>query len=293
MSFNLDVRPEVAAFALAMERKLRANDHKGGWGDEDRDWLIGRIKDETKELEEIVNLHESPTVEQSHDVLFWRNVEQRVLDEAVDVANFALMVADRCDALHSPMEITVMSAAETELAELHAELDKHRAPPAATAHERLRALMVDRLRAADAVLDRAREAVVTARAEGRRRLPDERDSVVHKFVVGGQEGYLIVGLYEDRTAGEMFLRMSTGRELPPQDVAALIRGLSDCFSIAVSLALQYGAPLALLVSQFARTNFEPAGATGNPKLPRASSLADYWFRWMAMKLLPAPEGDTP
>jgi ribonucleoside-diphosphate reductase alpha chain len=109
----------------------------------------------------------------------------------------------------------------------------------------------------------------------RRKLPDERRSITHKFSVAGHEGYIHVGLYETGEPGEIFVRMAKE--------GSTISGLMDSFATAVSLALQHGVPLKLLIDKFSRTRFEPSGFTGNPELPRASSIMDYLFRWLASK----------
>lgn len=111
----------------------------------------------------------------------------------------------------------------------------------------------------------------------RHRLPDERASITHKFNVGGHEGYLTIGLYEDGTPGEIFLRMAKE--------GSTISGLMDSFATAVSLALQYGVPLRDLVTKFSHLRFEPAGFTTNRDIPMAKSLVDYIFRYMATKFL--------
>ncbi len=117
----------------------------------------------------------------------------------------------------------------------------------------------------------------------RRRLPDERASITHKFNVGGHEGYLTIGLYEDGTPGEIFLRMAKE--------GSTISGLMDSFATAVSLALQYGVPLKDLVNKFSHLRFEPAGFTTNRDIPMAKSLVDYIFRYMATKFMSQTEKD--
>ena len=92
----------------------------------------------------------------------------------------------------------------------------------------------------------------------RRRLPDERHSLTHHFSVGGQEGYVTIGLYEDGLPGEMFIRMAKE--------GSTVSGLMDSFATAVSLALQYGVPLQVLCDKFSHTRFEPSGWSGNPKM---------------------------
>lgn len=113
----------------------------------------------------------------------------------------------------------------------------------------------------------------------RQRLPEERKAVVHHFSVGGHEGYLIVGLYEDGRPGEIFIRMAKA--------GSTIAGLTDSFGIAVSMALQYGVPLPVLCAKFSHTRFEPSGWTTVKEIGYAKSLMDYMFRWLSLKFLPA------
>jgi ribonucleoside-diphosphate reductase alpha chain len=116
----------------------------------------------------------------------------------------------------------------------------------------------------------------------RRRLPDERHSLTHHFSVGGQEGYVTVGLYEDGLPGEMFIRMAKE--------GSTVSGLMDSFATAVSLALQYGVPLQVLCDKFSHTRFEPSGWSGNPKIGYAKSLTDYLFRWLELRFLKGEQG---
>ena len=125
----------------------------------------------------------------------------------------------------------------------------------------------------------------------RRKLPDERQSLTHKFSVGGHEGYITVGLYDDgATPGEIFIRMAKE--------GSTISGLMDSFATAVSMALQYGVPLQVLVDKFQHVRFEPSGWTGNSEIPYAKSIMDYIFRWLGAKFI-SPEykqtevGETP
>lgn len=116
----------------------------------------------------------------------------------------------------------------------------------------------------------------------RRRLPDERHSLTHHFSVGGQEGYVTVGLYGDGLPGELFIRMAKE--------GSTVSGLMDSFATAVSLALQYGVPLRVLCDKFSHTRFEPSGWSGNPKIGYAKSLADYLFRWLELRFLKGEQG---
>lgn len=120
--------------------------------------------------------------------------------------------------------------------------------------------------------------IESARKPLRQRMPDERKGLVHHFSVGGHEGYVVVGLYEDGRPGEMFIRMAKA--------GSSINGLMDSFGIAVSLALQYGVPLKVLCDKFSHTRFEPSGWSGVKEIGYAKSLMDYLFRWLALKFLP-------
>src|SRR5207244_2197233 len=111
----------------------------------------------------------------------------------------------------------------------------------------------------------------------RRKLPDERQSVTHKFAIAGHEGYIHVGLYDTGEPGEIFVKMAKE--------GSTISGLMDSFATAISLALQHGVPMRLLCDKFSRTRFEPYGFTENPEIPRASSIMDYLFRYLASKFV--------
>ncbi len=115
----------------------------------------------------------------------------------------------------------------------------------------------------------------------RRRLPDEREAITHKFTIAGHEGYITVGKFEDGKPGELFITMSKQ--------GSTISGLMDSFATSVSIALQYGVPLRVLVQKFIHSRFEPSGFTGNPEVPVAKSIMDYIFRWLALKFLSTDE----
>ncbi len=115
----------------------------------------------------------------------------------------------------------------------------------------------------------------------RRRLPSEREAITHKFSIAGHEGYITVGKFEDGTAGELFIVMSKE--------GSTVSGLMDSFATAISLALQYGVPLKVLVNKFSHSRYEPSGFTNNPEIRIAKSITDYIFRWLALKFLPAGE----
>ncbi len=132
--------------------------------------------------------------------------------------------------------------------------------------------------------DRGAKASVTAKGAPvakRRRLPDERQSITHKFSVAGHDGYLTVGMYEDGVPGEIFIVMAKA--------GSTLSGVMDSFATAVSLGLQHGVPLRLLVGKFSHIRFEPHGFTKNPDIPIAKSIVDYIFRWLGIKFL----GESP
>ncbi|HEY1685722.1 MAG TPA: LAGLIDADG family homing endonuclease [Tepidisphaeraceae bacterium] len=112
----------------------------------------------------------------------------------------------------------------------------------------------------------------------RRRLPDTRNAITHKFDVAGHEGYITAGLYEDGQPGEVFITMAKE--------GSTIGGLMDAVATLVSVSLQYGVPVESLVRKFEHVRFEPSGMTRNPEIPIAKSLVDYIFRWLAMEFVP-------
>ncbi|MGN6188705.1 MAG: vitamin B12-dependent ribonucleotide reductase, partial [Conexibacter sp.] len=117
-----------------------------------------------------------------------------------------------------------------------------------------------------------------AAAPARRKMPRERQSLTHKFAVGGHEGYITAGLYEDGSVGEIFLT-DIGKE------GSTLRGMMNSFATAISIALQYGVPLETLVRKFSYMRFEPEGMTMNTEIPFAKSLPDYIMRWLASRFL--------
>ncbi len=120
----------------------------------------------------------------------------------------------------------------------------------------------------------------------RRRLPDTRQSITHKFSVTGHEGYLTVGLYEDGQPGELFITMAKE--------GSTVGGLMDVIGTCTSMALQYGVPLITLVDKFRHARFEPAGMTSNKDIPFAKSLIDYIFCWLGCRFIPGyAEKNTP
>jgi len=120
----------------------------------------------------------------------------------------------------------------------------------------------------------------------RRRLPDTRQSITHKFSVQGHEGYLTVGLYEDGQPGELFITMAKE--------GSTVGGLMDVIGTCTSMALQYGVPLIALVDKFRHARFEPSGMTSNKDIPFAKSLIDYIFCWLGCQFIPGyAEKNTP
>jgi ribonucleoside-diphosphate reductase alpha chain len=115
----------------------------------------------------------------------------------------------------------------------------------------------------------------------RRRLPNDCESIRHKFEIAGHEGYIHVGFYEDGTPGEIFIKMAKE--------GSTISGLMDTIATLTSMALQYGVPLEVLVNKFGHVRFEPSGFTKNPEIPMAKSLTDYIFRFLGSKFLSADQ----
>ncbi|HMM97231.1 vitamin B12-dependent ribonucleotide reductase [Phycicoccus sp.] len=131
--------------------------------------------------------------------------------------------------------------------------------------------------------DKAADAVKAATAEvvekvvyrpTRERLPKRRTSQTTSFAVGGAEGYLTAGTYDDGRLGEVFLKF--GKQ------GSTLAGVMDAFSIVTSVALQYGVPLETFVEKFTNMRFEPAGMTDDPDVRMAQSLMDYVFRRLAL-----------
>ena len=112
----------------------------------------------------------------------------------------------------------------------------------------------------------------------RRRLPETRSAITHKFDIAGHEGYLTIGLFEDGYPGEMFITMAKE--------GSTIGGLMDSVAALTSISLQYGVPLEALVRKFTHQRFEPSGFTKNPQIRRASSIIDYVFRWTGIQFIP-------
>ena len=124
-------------------------------------------------------------------------------------------------------------------------------------------------------VEQAGEQLLAPPEPHRVRLPDERQAVTHKFSIAGHEGYITVGLYPNGKPGEMFISMAKE--------GSVVSGLMDSFATAVSIMLQYGVPLKVLVSKFSHMRFEPSGMTSNPNIPMAKSVMDYIFRWLDHK----------
>jgi ribonucleoside-diphosphate reductase alpha chain len=125
------------------------------------------------------------------------------------------------------------------------------------------------------------KAVAAATHLRRRKLPDTRRSITHKFSIAGYEGYITVGMYEDGNPGEIFITLGKA--------GSTLAGFADSFATAISFALQHGVELRFLVDKFTHVRFEPSGFTGNQEIPLAQSIVDYVFRWMALQFLPKEE----
>src|SRR5712691_6644272 len=111
----------------------------------------------------------------------------------------------------------------------------------------------------------------------RRKLPDERKSITHKFSIGGHEGYIIVGMYKEGNPGEIFIKMAKE--------GSTLSGFMDGLALSISIGLQYGVPLKGIVDKLTNTRFEPSGYTENPNIRYSSSVLDYIARWLGGKFL--------
>ena len=130
----------------------------------------------------------------------------------------------------------------------------------------------------DEIVEQAVSKALAEVGPRRKRMPRERQSITHKFSIGGHEGYITAGMYEDGSIGEIFLT-DIGKE------GSTLRGMMNSFATAISIALQYGVPLETLVRKFSYMRFEPEGITGNPEIPFAKSMPDYIMRWLASRFL--------
>jgi len=119
---------------------------------------------------------------------------------------------------------------------------------------------------------------------GRRKLPNDRKSITHKFDIAGHEGYITVGMYEDGTPGEVFLMVSKE--------GSFISGVLDSFATMISIALQHGAPVSLIINKLRDQSFEPQGYTSNPEIKFAKSLSDYLARFLDQKFGEAEKKPT-
>lgn len=111
----------------------------------------------------------------------------------------------------------------------------------------------------------------------RKRLPDERASITHRFKIDGHKGYMTVGKYPDGTPGEVFLVISKG--------GSTLSGMARSFAIMISKALQRGEPIESVVSKLAGVKYEPSGFTKNECIRRAHSFTDYVALWLGMKFV--------
>jgi ribonucleoside-diphosphate reductase alpha chain len=123
-----------------------------------------------------------------------------------------------------------------------------------------------------------REKIVYKEVPRRRKLPPERMAIAHKFCIANNEGYVHVGMYEDGSPGEIFIKMNKE--------GSTLSGVMDSLALSLSLNLQYGVPLEILCEKLVHTRFEPAGMTTNKEIPMVRSFMDYLGRWLALKFLP-------
>ncbi|MDD4318719.1 MAG: vitamin B12-dependent ribonucleotide reductase [Candidatus Peribacteraceae bacterium] len=130
---------------------------------------------------------------------------------------------------------------------------------------------------AEKVVEKIVEKLVIKEVPRRRKLPEERMAIAHKFTIAGHEGYIHVGMYEDGTPGEIFIKMAKE--------GSMLSGVMDTLALSLSMNLQYGVPLEVLVEKLVNTRFEPMGMTGNKEIPMVKSIMDYLGRWLALKFM--------
>jgi ribonucleoside-diphosphate reductase alpha chain len=121
------------------------------------------------------------------------------------------------------------------------------------------------------------EKIVIKEVPRRRKLPEERQALAHKFSIAGHEGYIHVGMYDDGTPGEIFIKMAKE--------GSMLSGVMDTLALSLSMNLQYGVPLEVLCEKLVNTRFEPMGMTMNKEIPMVKSIMDYMGRWLALKFL--------
>ncbi len=122
------------------------------------------------------------------------------------------------------------------------------------------------------------EKIVIKEIPRRRKLPAERMAITHKFTIAGHEGYVTVGMYEDGSPGEIFIKMNKE--------GSTLSGVMDTLALSISMNLQYGVPLEVLCEKLAHSRFEPMGMTSNREIPMVKSIMDYLGRWLGLKFLP-------
>jgi ribonucleoside-diphosphate reductase alpha chain len=127
------------------------------------------------------------------------------------------------------------------------------------------------------VIEKIVERVVVKEVPRRHKLPEERMAIAHKFTVAGHEGYIHVGMYEDGTPGEIFIKIAKE--------GSMLSGVMDTLALSLSMNLQYGVPLEVLCEKLVNTRFEPMGITANKEIPMVKSIVDYMGRWLALKFM--------
>jgi ribonucleoside-diphosphate reductase alpha chain len=127
------------------------------------------------------------------------------------------------------------------------------------------------------IVERVVEKIVVKEVPRRRKLPEERMAIAHKFSIAGHEGYIHVGMYEDGAPGEIFIKMSKE--------GSTLSGVMDALALSLSMNLQYGVPLEILCDKLSHSRFEPMGMTANREIPMVKSIIDYMARWLALKFL--------
>ncbi|MCK4302712.1 MAG: vitamin B12-dependent ribonucleotide reductase [Candidatus Eisenbacteria sp.] len=244
----------------------------------------GQIQEIVSYLEEFGTITDAPHLKQEHLPVFDCAFKPCVGDRSIPYMGHIRMMSAVQPFISGAISKTVnvpQEATPEEIAEIYLQAWKYGLKSVAIYRDGSKRVQPLSTVAKKKPLEKTQENA--RRLPTRQRLPEERHSLTHKFVIGDHEGYLTVGLYPDGRPGEIFLVMAKE--------GTVVSGLSDCFATAISMALQYGVPLKVLADKFTHTRFEPSGFTHHPDIRYAKSIADYIFRWLTLKFFPQEDGE--
>ncbi|CAN5449092.1 vitamin B12-dependent ribonucleotide reductase [soil metagenome] len=241
---------------------------------------LGYSETETEQIEAYINdkstIVGAPGLKDAHLPVFDVAVGERAISHMGHIKMMAAAQPFLSGAISKTVNLP-QTASVDDIAEAYSEGWKHGLKALAIYRDGSKTAQALRTDAQD---DNEAEGEAPAPLPARHRMPVERESITHKFSLGGHEGYITAGKYEDGSVGEIFLT-DIGKE------GSTIKGLMNAFATAISIGLQYGVPLETFVNKFAYIRFEPEGITRNPEIPFAKSLPDYIMRWLASRFLDA------